>query len=444
MKKIVSLIAFIALAALQTAGWRSPGPSPHSGVSLSSGTASAAEGKTDVVLWNVFADNSDTGVFLSNAARDFTAENPEIKVTIVGQGGYDAVAERLEAAAASGTLPTLAIIEETFLGRFHPRAADLSKYVSKDTIDNYQKSLLASSRINGLLATLPFNRSTPVLYVNRTLFDRSGVKGAPSTWDEFAVMARKLSDPENGVFGAGICWDTDAWIFESVLYSFGGEIISPDNRTILFGRNDIAANVVKLFQNMYNEGVLFNPYIHQDDPWAVIGSAFLNGKVAMFLGSNGMFGTYEKLMSEAGYELQLQTHPAGMDELSVATGGGNIIMFDSATEAQKRAAGRLIEFLARDRYVTEYAALTGYLPTTVSSLETGVIKDLARRSPSYKIAYDQMRHAHRRPLTKNWKAIYKLLTEDLRRCLTYADTDAASAMRDAAAACQKILDENPD
>jgi sn-glycerol 3-phosphate transport system substrate-binding protein len=437
MKKAVALVMLIALATLQTTGWRSSGWTRRA--------AFAAESdKTEIVFWNVFADNSDTGVFLSNAARDFMAENPDIKVTIRGQGGYDDIAERLEAAAASKTLPTAAIIEETFLGRFHPLAADLSKYVSKETIDNYQKSLLASSYINGVLMTLPFNRSTPVLFINRTLFDKAGVKEAPSTWDEFALTARKLSDPENGVFGAGVCWDTDAWIFESILYSYGGSIISDNNKTILFGENDLAANVVKLFQNMYNERVLFNPYIHQDDPWAVLGSAFLDGKIAMFLGSNGVFGMYEKLMSDEGYKLELQTHPAGKGELSVATGGGNIIMFNSATETQKQAAGKLIDFLAHDGYVAKYTTLTGYLPTTLSSLETKEIKDLLSHSPSYKIPFDQMRYAHRRPLTKNWKAIYKLLTEELERCLAYADTDASSAMKEAAAASQKILNENPD
>jgi sn-glycerol 3-phosphate transport system substrate-binding protein len=425
----------IALTALQAAG--------SGGSKLTTGVF-AAEKEVEIVFWNVFADDSDTGVFLSDAARAFMAENPGIKVTIRGQGGYDSVAEHLETAAASKTLPTIAIIEETFLGRFHPLAADISKYISAETRDNYQKQLLASSYVNGVLMTVPFNRSTPVLYINRTLFDKAGLKETPSTWDEFADAARKLSDPENGVFGAGVCWDTDAWIFESILYSFGGEIVSENNKTVTFNENGRAADVVKLFQNMYNEGLLFNPYLHQDDPWAVLGSAFLDGKIAMFLGSNGVFGIYEKLMREAGYELQLQTHPSGKDELSVATGGGNIIMFDSAAEAQKLAGGKFIEFLARDEYVAGYTTLSGYLPTTVSSLETEGIKSVMSKNPSYKTAFDQMRYAHRRPLTKNWKAIYKLLTEDLERCLTYSDTDAVAAMEEAAAACQKILGENPD
>jgi len=221
MKKFLALLLALCLVLAGCSG--TVEEAPESGTDSSSAEETpAGDEPVEIVFWNVFADDSDTGVFLADAATKFMADHPEIKVTIVGQGGYDDIVERLEAAAASGALPTMAIIEETFLGRFYPLTVDLSQYLDPAVVSNYQDGLLVSCYYDGVLRAVPFNRSMPNLYVNKTLFDNAGVTEIPDTWEEVYATAETLTDPEKGIYGFGVCWDTDAWVYESILYSFGG------------------------------------------------------------------------------------------------------------------------------------------------------------------------------------------------------------------------------
>lgn len=441
MKK--ALLALLAAALLlagcagKTPTDQQPGTNPNPGAS--SPSEPAAADPVEIVFWNVFADDSDTGVFLADAAEKFMAENQDIKVTIVGQGGYDAIVERLEAAAASKTLPTMAIIEETFLGRFYPLTADLSAYLSPETIANYQQGLLVSGYYDGVLRAVPFNRSMPNLFINRTLFDQAGITEVPTTWEEYFETARKLTDKENGVYGAGVCWDTDAWIYESVLYSNGGEIISEDNSKIILNDNSIASDIISDMQGYIDEGIIFNPYVYQDNVWSTLGSAFLEGKMAMYIGSNGVYSMYNEWMNDAGYQLEIHPHPDARN--GVATGGGNIVMFDSATEEQKAATAKFMTYLASDENAAAYTVVSGYLPTTYSCVEAPALQAFLEENPFFRNAIDQMEFAHRRPLTKAWKNIYTTLTDELAYCMAYTDTDAAAAIAGVAEQAQTMLNE---
>ncbi|MDR0615697.1 MAG: ABC transporter substrate-binding protein [Synergistaceae bacterium] len=445
MKKSFMLLAAVIVLALAFVAWRQ---FPNDGVPETVGSSPDETpqngGVVEVLFWNVFADESSTGVFLAKAAEDFMKENPGIKITVSGQGGYDAIAERLEAASAGGNLPTMAIIEETFLGRFHPIAADLSEYLPSDVIANYQPGLLASGYVGDKLYAVPFNRSMPVLFYNKTMFEASGLQTPPATWDEFREAAKAISDAERGIRGAGLCWDTDAWIFESILYSWGGDILDGTNKRVVFNDGGKASDIVKFFQEMKEEGTLFSPYDHQEDPWITVATEVLQGRACMMLGSNGMYSLYSQWMADAGFELGIAMHPSSGGTPSIATGGGNIAVFRNASREQKAAAGKLLEFLARDEYAGEYAVLTGYLPITKTAMNSEKLSAMLSEKPEYRTVIEQMEYAHRRPFTKNWKNMYGIIVEELEACLSDKRADAAEAMESASSACQKVMDENPD
>ncbi|HPR39971.1 MAG TPA: extracellular solute-binding protein [Oscillospiraceae bacterium] len=439
MKKFLAMILVLCLVLAGCSGTEEEAQESGNGDSSSAAETSSDDEQVEIVFWNVFADDSDTGVFLADAAEKFMADNPDIKVTIVGQGGYDDIVERLEAAAASQSLPTMAIIEETFLGRFYPLTVDLSQYLDPAVVENYQDGLMVSCYYDGVLRAVPFNRSMPNLYVNKTLFDNAGITEIPDTWDEVYTTAAALTDPEQGIYGFGVCWDTDAWIYESILYSFGGEIISEDNKTILLNQDSTAADILTKFQDEADAGVFFNPYIYQDNVWSTIGSAFLDGKVAMFLGSNGVYSMYKGWMADAGYEMEIYPHPGY--ENGIATGAGNIVMFADATEEERAAAAKFIEYLATDDVAGAYTVLTGYLPTTETCVNQADLAAFIEANPDYVNAINQMQYAHRRPLTSAWKSIYTALTDEIAYCMTYTDTDAAASIATVSEQAQVLLND---
>ena len=421
--------------------------SMFTGCSSSQNSSAATDGeKTVVELWTVWKTDAETGSgkVLREAAEEFMAQNPDIVINISNQGGYDDIAEKLEASIVAKNPPTLATVEETHVQRFSPVAADLSQYLPAEVIDNYVDGLMHTCTIDGVVKAVPFGRSSTILYMNKNLVEAAGLStDGPKTWEEFYQYAEAMTDPENGVYGWGQDFDTDAWIWESMLYSYGGEIISDDLKTVLFDETPASYEIVETMQDMADAGTLFNPYSMQGEAWDILKSKFIEGKIGMLITSIASSSEIQRLGRENGFETVLAFQPMGT-EYSVPTGGNNIIMFESASDAEKEAAAKFLEFLASDEIAAKHNQETGYFPVTETSMEHSIVQEHLADFPSYQKALDQLQYAHSRPMTKNWKNMYTVILDELKACMTDTSADAKAAIESAAEKCQKILDENPD
>lgn len=435
LKSSVFILLCFVLIFITGCGKNNESPSINAASGQSS---SSSQEKVIVDFWSIFDVSNGNGKFLVEAADKFNELHPDIKVTIYNQGGYDGVAEKLEAALVAKNTPVIAQIEESFLTRYHPVAADLSKYMSQTTIDNYIEGLTRSSYVDGVFKAAPLNRSTPIMYINADLFKAAGMPAeAPKTWDQVYEYAKKLSDPSKGVYGFSSHWDSDAWFWESAVYSYGGEIVSEDGSQVQFD-NEKGWGIVELWQNMVKDKVMFNPYGAQGSQSELIKQKFFEGKIAMIIDSVGSMGPVYK---EAGFEVVTAYQPY-QEKNSVVTGGANLIIMENATEEQKKAAGQFIEYLSNDEFVMSFFQFSGYLPTTKSSLETDEMKKLIAEKPQYKVAIDQLEYAHKRPWQKNWRAMYTTIVEHLQLAMIDTTQDPQQIIHKAAEQSQAIIDEN--
>lgn len=167
--------------------------SMFTGCSSSQNSSAAADGeKTVVELWTVWKTDAETGSgkVLREAVEEFMAQNPDIVINISNQGGYDDIAEKLEASIVAKNPPTLATVEETHVQRFSPVAADLSQYLPAEVIDNYVDGLMHTCTIDGVVKAVPFGRSSTILYMNKNLVEAAGLStDGPKTWEEFYQYA---------------------------------------------------------------------------------------------------------------------------------------------------------------------------------------------------------------------------------------------------------------
>jgi sn-glycerol 3-phosphate transport system substrate-binding protein len=62
---------------------------------------------------------------------------------------------------------------------------DMTPFLKKSGLstDDLTPGLIGHSTFNKKLVSLPFNRSTPILHVNKTMLDEKGL-AIPKTWDE--------------------------------------------------------------------------------------------------------------------------------------------------------------------------------------------------------------------------------------------------------------------
>jgi sn-glycerol 3-phosphate transport system substrate-binding protein len=400
---------------------------------------SASKGPVEVSFWSIWdpVGKGTNGEYFKNVSDEFNAANPGIKVTMYGQGGYDGVAEKLEAAIIAKNQPVLAQTEVSFLARFGVKSADLSKYVSKKVIDNYNPGLLRSSYDNGVLKAVPINQSTPILYVNADLLKKAGLDpNGPKTWDDVVAWSDKIHAMDSSLYGFTMYWDSDAWYWESVVYAFGGDIVKDGKVTF---NNDTGLKIIQICQDMIKKGTMLNAYGGQEGGSGIMAAKFREGKVAMMLDSIGGMSGYVK--SEFPFKVNTCYQPMGT-KYSVVSGGANLIMLNDSTEAQKKAAGKFLEYIAQDKYAAGFSLFSGYFPTTLSALKTPEYQKVFQEHPQYKVAIDQMQYIHQRPWHKNWREMYMTIMESLEASLIDPNSDAKALIAAAADRCQKIIDAN--
>ena len=83
---------------------------------------------------------------------------------------------------------------------------DLGAYINNDKLkfDNYDDilpSFRESSKIDGKIYGMPFNKSTEVIWYNKTLFDELNIK-PPTNYEELTKVAKEIKD-KKGIVGAG-------------------------------------------------------------------------------------------------------------------------------------------------------------------------------------------------------------------------------------------------
>ena len=133
-------------------------------------------------------------------ARDFEAEHKDIAIKPVYAGNYDDTIAKAITAFKAGKAPPLAM-----LGAIQVFSLiDLDAIVPMDEIANgpddkawlngFFPAFLANGNVDGHVWSVPFQRSTAVLYWNKDAFKQVGLdpEKPPATWTEQTDMARKL------------------------------------------------------------------------------------------------------------------------------------------------------------------------------------------------------------------------------------------------------------
>ena len=102
---------------------------------------------------------------------------------------------------------------------------------------------------------MPFARSTPLFYYNKDGFKDAGLTDAPKTWDEFVAVAPQLVKKDGdtvtrSAFAHPSSGSYIAWLFQGVVWQYGGEYSDADFNIKINQGGSIAAG------NMYRSSVV--------------------------------------------------------------------------------------------------------------------------------------------------------------------------------------------
>ena len=371
-------------------------------MSLVSSTVLSALAEEPLQLTMYFPVNvgGDAAKLIDQMTADFNAENPDVQVQAVYTGNYDDTVTAIQTAIQGGNAPDLfvSLATQRFTMADTKMAMPLDDLIAADPegqafVDDFIDGFMLDSYVDGSIYSIPFQRSTIIMYYNKDAFRAAGLdpETPPTTWEELADYAQKLTvrDENGNVTQWGVQISTnDPFMFSpfALQNSENGEnLMTSDGKTALFdteGNAEALQFLVDLSQKYQAmpEGVIV---------WADSTSNFMAGTAAMLYMSSG---SLTNVLKNTDFEVGTCFLPAGK-RYGSATGGANFYIFDGISEEKLAATWKFIRWITEPERAAQWSIDTGYVATRKSCFELDVLKDYFATVPQAATAGDQLQYA---------------------------------------------------
>ena len=397
------------------------------------------EGNEEMIeleFWYSWQDKiAENNKELTEKFNETIGKENNIHITAQYQGSYDELHTKLKSAFIANEEPAISVMEIASIKSFADAGMiePLENYISDEKESQFLPGLMDNSYVDGKLYSVPYLRSTPIFYYNKTLLDQAGITNAPKNWEELLNASKQLESI--GVKGFGFL--NDPWHFEAYTQGNGGNIVNEDETTAIFNQTEAVDTIEFLKEGIEKYNFKYYSGNNASDTQK---TEILNQKVGMWVGSTGTLNNVLDIAQQNGYEVGTAFIPCGK-AYSVPTGGCNLVMTSKLTDEEKEAAALFINFMTEEEQVVYSHKKTGYLPTTVSSTTHPEIEALYETTPQFKVAVDQLQYAHGRPMHKAYGEASKIYKNTLDQIFT-TDVNIQGALDQAAQEVTHLLQES--
>jgi len=418
----------------------------------------SADGRLEIEFWHAMAGGHAAS--LNRIIDDFNASQDTYRVRGVYQGHYDSLNQKLIASTYAGRPPAMSQMYGAWTRRFL-RAGVLQPLdhfvqLDEDFRDNDLPDLIPSffsdnqfllaredgeyvlDPFNGepTLATIPFNKSIYMLFVNETLLREKGLS-SPKTWTELRAAALAMSNPDIPRYGFAIRPNIEA--FTPFLFSAGLNVMDDSETTFLFadrtGRDGMRF-IVDLVLGEQRAGYV--------EP-AFLNSAFGSGRVAMYIGSTAAFPFNDDAVGTRFIWRAYPIPPPSPDvESLVLSQGTNIGIFRRGFSARsdmpeevQQGAWEFTKFLSQPEQNARWARETGYMPIRRATLEVPEMAQYLEQNPNFRNAVNLLDRIASEPTPTYWDTIRMILNTEVDNVLS-AGKDPHRALEDAKARALRI------
>src|SRR5436190_4422260 len=192
MKRTAAMVAALLASATLVACGGTGGNSNGGQASATPGAKPAKLEPADITLWVGFTQR-ELGV-IKSVVKDFEAENPGVKVKVVGGINDD----KIIAASRGGKAPDVAqSFSADNAGAFCGSGAwiDLAQYMKRDGISDsiFPAAPRSYTQFDGKRCALPMLADVMGLYFNEDMLKKAGLNGPPKTISQLTEYAKKLT-----------------------------------------------------------------------------------------------------------------------------------------------------------------------------------------------------------------------------------------------------------
>ena len=350
-----------------------------------------SDGKMHIKFWHTMGQSNQD--VLNRAITEFNKLYPNVAIDHAAQGDYPALHEKLMSAIPAGTMPTMAFCYPDHVADYMASNAivNLDTYLNNDDLkfnadDGLQSDFVQTYWEEGTkyetegTYSVPFAKSTEVLFYNKTFFDLHSDKiSVPTTWEEMWETCRIIKEdimPTDKTLEFPMGYDSDSNLFITMCEQLGidyttNEGISTPSDHIKFNNAQAKAMVTDLVSK-YDSGLFATKNTLPSNSYT--STYFTEGKTVMSIGSTG--GT--SYNASTNFEVAIAPAPS-----TSATGNGSkfilqgpsVCFFKKGSDEVKEMAWKFYKYLVRANNTAAYGVRSGYEPVRKSAYDLDGYKE---------------------------------------------------------------------
>lgn len=377
-------------------------------------------------------------------AAAFHKANPDIRIRPIYTGGYqDTTAKAITALRGGGSsAPKMAVALSVDVFTFYDQNVLVSAQElaggDHHWLQRFYPAFLANSRLDGKIWSVPFQRSTPVLYWNKAAFKAAGLdpERAPADWQEMREYARRLTRAHNGksptdwglqIPSSGFPY----WLFQGLAIENGqARLASEDGTRTYFDSAKTIGALQYMVDLARKDRVMPKGIIN----WGTTPQDFFNKRCAMMWTTTGNLTNVRK---HAPFPFGVGMLPRHTRR-GAPTGGGNLYVFSNTTSEERAAALRFIRWVTAPEQAADWGIRTGYIATSPAAWQTPALKRYVAGFPAAAVARDQLKYAEPELSTHENQRVTKIFNDGLQAALTGEQTPAR-ALHQAQTSADMIL-----
>lgn len=344
-----------------------------------------------LTMWHVYGEQADSP--MNRLVEEFNqtvGQEKGIIINVTGMSSAYAIGNKLvEANSEKADSPDM---PDLFFGHKSnalqlglDKLVDWNELVGKEYLDGFIPEFLSDGIENDKLYVFPVTKSTHLLFICGTQFDRfskdTGISyESLSDWDGFFNAAQKYYEWSGGK--TFCCLDYPVRLAELAAISGGDENVFNENGTYTFKNN-----IFKSFMNRIDEAIV-KGYIGISDLYA--NTQVMTGEVMSGIGSSAAILYYNDTVTypdntQEPMNLKILPIPQQNNEEKLITQAGVGLLSYKTTSQKAEAAAIFARWLTEPQRNLDFAAITGYMPVTYEAFDK--IKDYDFKNENYKNLY---------------------------------------------------------
>ncbi len=365
----------------------------------------------------------------------FNASQNDIEVVLEYEANsYYDLNSKVQAAILAGNAPEVSLGEVMTMASLAKSNTimPLDDLIAADktfNMDDYAEGVKTNTVIDGKVYGLPYQRSTAILYYNKTMLKNAGLnEDGPTTFDELIADCKALT--KDGV--TGMVQQLSAWTYEVLVDAFGGSMINEDQTKVTFN-SEKAMKAIDFYRTGMKEG-----YLNVKVGGTATADArleFQNMRSAFIIDSTGTLNTYQGYADGMGFELGACMIPGE----NSSAGGCNLVIVAGTDEKKTQAAWTFLKFMNSYESALYTTQTTGYLPILNSVINGPEMKALYVEKPIYAVAAKQVQHIVSRPNNEGYNEVNSEIVNTLTELILDPTLDAQKVMDEFAQQADDIL-----